>query len=102
MNGLQDPDTASAMRDLAISYTEAGRHQEAITLLEETCELDPKNTDASLTLATWEAWFGLDAEYETIRRHLVQKAEGTEEANTAYTAPLRLFACGLPPTPSCW
>ena len=66
------------MRGLAISYAEAGRHKEAVALLEKACELDPKEHDASLTLATWQTWFGQDADYEATRRRLVQQAEGTE------------------------
>jgi tetratricopeptide (TPR) repeat protein len=74
------------MRNLAISYTEAGRHKEAIVLLEKACELDPKNSDVSLTLATWQTWFGQDADYEATRRRLVQQAEGTDQADTAHRA----------------
>jgi tetratricopeptide (TPR) repeat protein len=80
------PDTLQAMEYLAISYAEAGRSTEAIALLAKACELDPKNTDASLTLATWQTWFGQDADYEATRRRLVQQAEGTVQAGTAERA----------------
>jgi serine/threonine protein kinase/tetratricopeptide (TPR) repeat protein len=86
VSGPAHPDTAVAMRNLAISYTEAGRHKEAIVLLEKACELDPKNSDVSLTLATWQTWFGQDADYEATRRRLVQQAEGTDQADTAHRA----------------
>jgi tetratricopeptide (TPR) repeat protein len=85
-NGPEHPDTLSAMRNLAISYLEDGRQGEATALLEKVCELQPKNTDASLTLATWQTWFGRDADYEATRRRLVQWAEGTDQASTAERA----------------
>jgi tetratricopeptide (TPR) repeat protein len=34
-------------------------------------------------LATWQTWFGQDADYEATRRRLVQQAEGTDQASTA-------------------
>jgi tetratricopeptide (TPR) repeat protein len=71
------------MQNLANSYAEAGRQQEAIALLQKICELDPKDTDASLTLATWQNWFAKDADYEATRRRLLQQAQGTELAAMA-------------------
>src|SRR5208282_3398207 len=50
------------------------------------CELNPKDTIASLTLATWQAWFGQDADYEATRRRLLEQAEGTDQATTAERA----------------
>jgi eukaryotic-like serine/threonine-protein kinase len=84
--GPKHPDTISSMKDLANSYAEAGRQQEAIALLEKHCELDPKDTDAPLTLATWQAWFAQDADYEATRRRLVLQAQGTDQAATAERA----------------
>ena len=69
-----------------ISYAQAGRNKEAIALLGKACELDPKDTDASLTLATWQTWFGQDADYEATRHRLVQQAEGAEQAGKAERA----------------
>jgi eukaryotic-like serine/threonine-protein kinase len=83
VSGPEHPDTFEAMEYLALSYSEAGRGKEAITLLAKECELDPKNADASLMLAIWQAWFGLDADYEATRHRLVQQAEGTDQAGTA-------------------
>jgi len=86
---------ANSYAGLANSYVEAGRHQEAITLLARACEADPKDTDTSLTLATWQTWFGQDADYEATRRRLVQQAEGTDQAGTAERA---AKACCLRPS----
>jgi eukaryotic-like serine/threonine-protein kinase len=83
IRGPKHPDTLGAMNDLANSYGSAGRNQEAISLLEQVCETNPKDTDAMLTLATWQTWFGRDADYETTRRRVVQQAEGTDQAATA-------------------
>jgi hypothetical protein len=54
----------------------------------------PKDPDASLTLATWQAWFGKEADYEATRRRIVQWAAGTEDAATAQSA---AKACCLRP-----
>ena len=84
--GPEHPDTLKAMRGLANAYYAVGRDQEAIALLEKACEVGPKDTDASLRLATWQTWFGQDANYEVTRRRLVQQAEGTDQAGTAERA----------------
>jgi tetratricopeptide (TPR) repeat protein len=84
--GPDQPSTLIAMRFLANSYCAAGRGSEAISLMREACERDPKNTDSSLTLATWQTWFGQDADYEATRRRLLQQAEGSDVASTAERA----------------
>jgi tetratricopeptide (TPR) repeat protein len=84
--GPDHPETLQAMQDLATFYAEAGRQQEAFALLAKVCQANPKNTDASLLLATWQTWFGQDAEYEATRRRLLQQAEGTDVAATAQRA----------------
>ena len=89
--GPQHPDTLNAMRILAISYWSVGRSGEAIALLQKACEADPKDTDTWLALATWQAWFGPEAEYESTRRRMVQRAEGTELAATAGRAAKAAF-----------
>jgi tetratricopeptide (TPR) repeat protein len=77
VNGPDHPHTSAWMKDLADSYFSAGRTSEAFALLAKACEVDPKNTDASLALATWQTWSGQDAEYEATRRRLVEQADGT-------------------------
>jgi serine/threonine protein kinase/tetratricopeptide (TPR) repeat protein len=74
--GEDHPDTVYVMQSLADSYSSVGRNKEAFAVLEEACKADPKNSDASLTLATWQTWFGQDAEYEATRRRQVEQAEG--------------------------
>jgi tetratricopeptide (TPR) repeat protein len=86
MNGPEQLNTLAAMYNLANSYCLGGRSSEAIALLERACEADPKNTDASLTLATWQTWFGVDAGYEATRRRLVQQAEDSDQVLTAVRA----------------
>jgi len=76
-------DETLPMQDLADAYLAVGRNQEAMTFLEQYCASNPKDTDASLTLATWQTWFGHDADYEATRRRLMQQAEGTDQATTA-------------------
>jgi len=86
VNGLENADTLKMMKSLADSFYSLGRGKEAIPLLAQACELDPKDTISSLRLATWQAWFGQDADYEATRRRLVQQAEGTDQAGTAERA----------------
>ncbi len=94
--GAEHPDTLGAMNDLANSYFRAGRISEAIALMGQAGALDPKRTDASLTFATWQTWFGQDSEYEATRRRLVQQAEGTDQTTTAERA--AKVACLRPST----
>jgi tetratricopeptide (TPR) repeat protein len=84
--GSEPPDTVNALKDLANSYFAVGRDKEAISLLEQSCELNPKDTDASINLAIMQTWFGQDADYEATRLRLVQEAEGTDQAGTAERA----------------
>jgi tetratricopeptide (TPR) repeat protein len=79
-------DTINAMNGLANSYSAVGRDKEAIFLLGQVCEVNPKDTEASLKLATWQAWFGQDTDYEATRGRLVQQAEGTDQPGTAERA----------------
>ena len=94
--GPEHTRTLRAMNNLADSYYEAGRNGEAIALLAKSCRLDPKNTDASLTLAVWQTWSGQDADYEATRRRLLRQAEGTDQATTAERA--AKVACLRPST----
>jgi serine/threonine protein kinase/tetratricopeptide (TPR) repeat protein len=84
--GPEHPDSPYAMNNVANAYYALGRDNEAITLLEQACKLNPTDTDTSLTLATWQTWFGHDAAYEATRLRLVQQAEGTDQAGTAERA----------------
>jgi tetratricopeptide (TPR) repeat protein len=84
--GPNHPDTILVMKSLADSYCLTGRNGEAIALLAKACEADPRDTGASLTLATWQTWFGQDADYEATRRRLVQEAKGTDQAEKAERA----------------
>jgi len=86
VNGPEDTDTLDAMGTLATFYCSVGCDKEATALLEKICAVDPTDTETSLTLATWQTWFGHDADYEATRRRLVQQAEGTGEASTAERA----------------
>jgi serine/threonine protein kinase/tetratricopeptide (TPR) repeat protein len=86
LSGPNDSDTLWVMKTLADSYAQVGRNKEATALLAKVCEVDPKNTDASLTLATWQTWLSQDGDYEATRRRLVQQAEGTDQAGTAERA----------------
>jgi len=83
VSGPAHQTTLNAMEGLAGSYESTGRIAEALALLAKQCQLDPKDTEASLKLATWQAWFGEDTNYEATRCRLVEKADGTGYASTA-------------------
>jgi serine/threonine protein kinase/tetratricopeptide (TPR) repeat protein len=84
--GPEHPDTIRAMEFLATSYAEAGRLQEAMALLEKACKSDPNDTDALATLATWQTWFGKEADYQATCRRSLQQAVATEQAGAAESA----------------
>ena len=99
LKGPERSYTPWVMKTLADSYAEAPAWQRGgVALLEESCRLNPKDTDASLTLATWQTWFGRDADYEATRHRLIQEAEGTDQAGTAERA--AKAACIRPSTDS--
>ncbi|EEF63091.1 protein kinase domain-containing protein [Pedosphaera parvula] len=77
---------SQAMKTLADCYCAAGRSQEAIATLRQVSGSRPKDMDLSLTLATWQAWFKNDVDYESTRQHVVQQAAGTDDAPTAQGA----------------
>ncbi|MGO8702168.1 MAG: protein kinase domain-containing protein [Limisphaerales bacterium] len=76
----------AALRDQADACCAGGQHEKALSLLEEFCDANPSDTDASLTLAVWQTWFGHAADYEATRRRLVHQAQGTDQAGTAERA----------------
>jgi len=80
---LSAADLNFMIKNFRESLFAAGREKEAITVSEQECELNPKDTVNSLKLATWQTWFGQDSAYEAIRRRLLQEAEATDEAVTA-------------------
>jgi serine/threonine protein kinase len=81
LNGPEHPDALNEMDNLADAYFAVGRNQKAMTYLEQYSKSNPKDTLESLKLATWQTWFGHDAEYEATRRRLIQQAEGTDQAS---------------------
>jgi serine/threonine protein kinase/tetratricopeptide (TPR) repeat protein len=83
VSGPEHPDTLDAMENLAISFEEAGRSTEAIALLAKVCEVNSKNTEAPLALATSQTWFGQDSDYEATRRRLLLQVDGMDQAATA-------------------
>jgi tetratricopeptide (TPR) repeat protein len=84
--GPAHSDTLFTMNDLASSYFSAGRSTEAIALQKRVCELKPKDMYSLVTLATWQTWFGHEADYEITRLRIVQQAEGTDQAMEAEQA----------------
>ncbi len=79
-------DTLAGMKKLAEADCAAGRGKEGVAVLAKVCDADPADTDSSLTLAIWQRWFGLDSDYETTARRLIEQAEGTDQSGTAERA----------------
>ncbi|HAB17479.1 MAG TPA: hypothetical protein DCE44_13635, partial [Verrucomicrobiales bacterium] len=90
--GPADDESRLAAEGLANIYFADGRQQEAIAMLAKASEpasSDSVGTFASLTLATWQAWSGTEADYEATRCRLLREAEqnkGTDPVNTAHRA----------------
>jgi eukaryotic-like serine/threonine-protein kinase len=82
VQGPEHPDTLAAIHDLAESYCYVGRSREVIALQLRACEASPNDSLPLLILATWQAWFGPDADYDATRRRMVQLAEGTDQIAT--------------------
>jgi len=84
--GSNNTSTIWEMNKLADSYSGAGRYTDAVALLKTAWEADPKNPDASLTLAIVQAWSGHDSDYEATRQRVIQRARGATDAGTAEKA----------------
>ena len=84
--GLSDPKTLESINALANAYGSAGHSQEAISLLEQAWESNPKEGTLGLDLATWQALLGRDGDYETTRRHFLEIATTTGQASTKVDA----------------
>jgi tetratricopeptide (TPR) repeat protein len=84
-SGLEHPATQKAMENLAKSYCSVRRERDAMVLLATLWETNPGNSMAPLVLATLQAWFGPDADYQATRSRFVQQTEGTaDRAAKAY------------------
>ena len=87
------PREASLHRIHSNALCASGDHEKALSLLEEFCDANPTDTDASLTLAVWQTWFPKTADYEATRRRLVHQALGMDQAGTAEQAAKAYCIC---------
>ncbi len=79
-------DYAGASKTLANCYCAAGRVNEAISTLRNYSDGHPRDTDARLTLATWQLWFGKTNGYETTRDRFMKWAADVKDASPAQSA----------------
>jgi serine/threonine protein kinase len=86
VSGLEHRETQQEMWRTAKCYAGVGRGKEAIDLARQLFEANPTNSYWSLNLATWQAWFGPEADYQTTRERLVKQVEATQEIETAARA----------------
>jgi serine/threonine protein kinase/tetratricopeptide (TPR) repeat protein len=83
VNGPEHPETVNSMNNLADCYCSRGRKDDAIALTKQAVSLAPNEPFHLLRLGTFLAWFGEDAEYESLRCRLVYAAKGTDKAGLA-------------------
>lgn len=76
----------TAMKALANCYCVAGHPAEALATLKSCSIKHPQDTDASLTLATWQAWFKKKDGYEATRQRILDLAADTPDATVAQSA----------------
>ena len=79
-------DNASATKALINCYCAAGRVKEAYATLKNFSNAHLQDTDARLTLAVWQAWFGKTSGYEATRQQFVEWAADTGDASPAQSA----------------
>ena len=72
--------------NLANSYADAGRWDEAFPLWAESFARHPQDTGLALKIATLQLWFGKDADHAATSRRMLELAAGTDEASTAERA----------------
>jgi tetratricopeptide (TPR) repeat protein len=94
--GAQHPDTLSAQTALANSYGSFDRESEALSVLRQACETAPTDANAQLTLAAWQAWLGLDSDFDQTRLRALQLAAATESDTSA--ADDAVWTCCLRPS----
>lgn len=83
-----DQGSVLSLRTLADCYCAAGRSREGIATLRQLCNSHPKESEAWLTLATWQLWYGKEAAYqntcERFLNHELADSYGAEAASKAY------------------
>ena len=72
-----------AKKRLAECYCAAGHPQKAIATLKKITDADSKDNADWLTLASWQAWFGKENDYEATRQRMLEMAAGTGLASMA-------------------
>jgi serine/threonine protein kinase len=84
--GPENRETLLAMNNLAASYADAVRWNEALPLWAESSAHLPKDTLLALQIAALQAWFGKDADHAATSRRMLGLAAGTDDAVTAQRA----------------
>jgi tetratricopeptide (TPR) repeat protein len=83
-----------AMKTLANCLCSAGRSGEAIAVLSKVCTDSPSDSDAWLTLAAWQAWFGNRSDFEATCSSFVKQAQAKDQGTPMMRA--AKAACLLP------
>jgi TPR repeat protein len=76
----------TAIKTLANCYCASGHPAEALGTLKSYSNKHPWDTDASLTLAAWQAWFRKKSSYEATRQRILKLAADTQDATVAQSA----------------
>jgi tetratricopeptide (TPR) repeat protein len=81
--GIEHPDTLSLIKNLALSYQNVGRSRDAVPLFAAQSAANPKDTELSLKVAAFQAWFGRDKELAASRQRILAFNADTNEAQRA-------------------
>lgn len=84
----------STIKALANGYCAAGHPQEALAALQKLSQTYPRDMETTITLATWQLWFGQKDDYEATRKRIIQFTKNNDDAAVAVNASK---ACCLAP-----
>jgi tetratricopeptide (TPR) repeat protein len=71
---------STVFKTLADCYCAAGKTDEAMATLEKVCDLYPRESDARVSLAAWQVWFGKTQAFEKIRHDYLRSVSNGDTA----------------------
>ncbi|HTB83611.1 MAG TPA: tetratricopeptide repeat protein [Candidatus Sulfotelmatobacter sp.] len=72
---------STVFKTLADCYCAAGKPDEAMATLKKICDLYPADSDARVSLAAWQVWFGKTNDFEIMRTSYLRSVS---DGDTAY------------------
>jgi tetratricopeptide (TPR) repeat protein len=80
------PADSALWRKLALAYQAAGRTREALPHLVKASAANPEDTELSLEVAAWQAWFGQEKELAATRQRILAFAKNAGDVFSAERA----------------